>query len=83
MEMCLWFDRYIEKNILSAVKSRPVILLTGARQTGKSSLLQKMFSDLEYITLDSIQYAEQAKENPDYFLSQFKQAVILPRSKWC
>jgi len=29
-----WFDRYIEKSMLSAVKSRPVVLLTGARQTG-------------------------------------------------
>ena len=73
----MWFDRYIERDILSAVQSRPVLLLTGARQTGKSSLLQRMFKDLEYITLDSIQYAEQAKENPDYFLGSFKQAVIL------
>ena len=73
----MWFDRYIEKSIFSAVKSRPVVLLTGARQTGKSSLLQKMFNELEYITLDSIQYAAQAKENPDYFLSNFKQPVIL------
>ena len=73
----MWIDRQSEKAILSAVKSRPVILLTGARQTGKSSLLQRMFAELEYITLDSIQYAQQAKENPDYFLSQFDQAVIL------
>jgi len=73
----MWFDRSIEKSILSAVNSRPVVLLTGARQTGKSSLLQRMFNELEYITLDSIQYAEQAKENPDYFLSNFKKPVIL------
>jgi len=43
----MWFDRTIEKNILSAVKSRPVVLLTGARQTGKSSLFQRMFKDLQ------------------------------------
>ncbi len=73
----MWFDRHIEKSILSATQSRPVVLLTGARQTGKSSLFQRMFRDVQYITLDSIQYAEQAKENPDYFLSNFKKPVIL------
>ena len=36
-----------------------------------------MFKELRYITLDSIQYAEQAKESPDYFLNNFKQPVIL------
>ncbi len=73
----MWFNRSIQENILSATKSRPVLLLTGARQTGKSSLLQKAFQDIEYITLDSIQYAQQAKENPEFFLSNFKKAVII------
>lgn len=31
----MWFDRHTKEAILSAVKSRPVVLLTGARQTGK------------------------------------------------
>lgn len=73
----MWFKRHLEANILSATASRPAILLTGARQTGKSSLLQRMFSEMEYITLDSIRYAEQAKSNPDYFLNHLKKPVIL------
>ncbi len=73
----MWFERTVKESIKSAVKSRPVLLVTGARQTGKSSLLQRMFARLEYITLDNIQYAVQAKDNPEYFLNSLKQPVIL------
>ena len=73
----MWFNRVVEKSLLSAVDSRPVVLLTGARQTGKCSLLQKAFSQYKYVTLDNLQLAVQAKENPDYFLNQFSQPVIL------
>ncbi len=30
---------------------RPVVLLTGIRQAGKSSLLQKLFPEADYVTL--------------------------------
>ncbi len=73
----MWFERTVKDAIKSAVKSRPVLFVTGARQTGKSSLLQYMFDSLEYITLDNIQYAAQAKDNPEYFLNSLKQPVIL------
>jgi len=73
----MWFERTYTELIASAVNTRPVLLLTGARQTGKSSLLKKLYPDHPYVTLDSIQYAEQAKQNPDYFLSSLKKPVIL------
>ena len=31
----MWIDRKLESNIIEAVKTRPVVLLTGIRQTGK------------------------------------------------
>ncbi len=73
----MWFDRHIEKSILSATIKQTCYVVDRARQTGKSSLFQRMFRDVQYITMDSIQYAEQAKENPDYFLGNFKKPVIL------
>ena len=73
----MWIERDYTDKIKEAVKSRPVILLTGVRQAGKSSLLQRLFTDAEYVTLDRILLAEEAEENPTLFLERFKNQVII------
>ncbi len=73
----MWIERDYSVKIKEAVKSRPVVLLTGIRQAGKSSLLQKLLSDAEYITLDRILLAEEAEENPTLFLDRFQKQVII------
>lgn len=73
----MWFKRLLENKLWQALKSRPVVLLTGARQTGKISLLQHELPDTEYVTLDYIAKAEEAENNPSFFLNQFKNQVIL------
>ena len=73
----MWVNRSLSANLVKAVKSRPAILLTGARQTGKSSLLQKLFPETEYITFDHLREVEAAKESPEFFLSRFEDPVIL------
>jgi len=73
----MWIERDYTNKIKEAVKTRPVILLTGVRQAGKSSLLQRLFIDAEYITLDRIILAEEAEENPTSFLGRFKNQVII------
>ena len=60
----MWIERSDTKKIINAVKTRPAILLTGVRQAGKSSLLQRLFKDVEHITLDKILLAEEASEQP-------------------
>lgn len=73
----MWIERSISEKILKAVKTRPAILLTGARQTGKSSLLKKLFPTAEYVTFDHIRNIESAKESPEFFIKSFKSQVIL------
>lgn len=73
----MWIERLHTQKMLDAVKSRPVVLLTGLRQAGKSSLLLKLFPDAEYITLDKVIYAREAEENPSQFLDRFKNQVII------
>ncbi len=73
----MWIERDYSDKIKEAVKTRPVVLLTGVRQAGKSSLLQRLFSDAEYVTLDRILLAEEAEENPTSFLNRFKKQVII------
>ena len=73
----MWIDRLLQKQVETACLSRPAVLVTGARQTGKSSLLQRMFPDADYITLDRLVVAAEANENPGRFLDRFKGQTII------
>ena len=73
----MWIERTIKEKIFKSCKSRPAVLLTGARQTGKSSLLKKLFPDYEYVTLDKISAAAEAEENPEHFLQKFDSSTII------
>lgn len=73
----MWIERLLREKIESAMTNRPVLLLTGARQTGKTSLLRRIAKDAEYVTLDNFLTAAEAEENPQSFLSGFAGRVIL------
>lgn len=73
----MWIPRSLESDLLRARDSRPVVLLTGARQTGKSSLLKKAFGQIPYQSLDRPAIAQSAVESPDSFLDALGVPVIL------
>jgi uncharacterized protein len=73
----MWIERADSAKIMSAAETRPAILLTGIRQAGKSSLLQRLFKDAGYVTLDKVLMAEEATENPGIFLNRFDKQVII------
>lgn len=78
----MWINRNDTEKILDAVNTRPVVLLTGVRQAGKSSLLQKLFKDAGYVTLDKVLMAEEASVNPSKFLNRFKKQVIIDKIQY-
>lgn len=74
----MWIQRNIEQTIRQLVDTRPALLLTGVRQSGKTSLLKKLYPDAAYVTLDRVLTAQSAEENPGYFLRQFeKEAHVI------
>ena len=73
----MWIARNHTEKILEAANARPVVLLTGVRQVGKSSLLKRLFKKAEYVTLDHVVLAEEAEENPSSFLNRFDGQVII------
>ncbi len=48
----MFIERHLSKTILNLSNQFPIVLLTGHRQVGKSTILQKTFTDMKYITLD-------------------------------
>ena len=69
--------RFLEKNILRASRLYPVILVTGARQTGKSTLLAHLYPNIKHITFDPIEDLYNARQEPDLFLDNFSPPLIL------
>ncbi len=73
----MWIKRDISSKIVDLAGKRPAILLTGARQTGKTSLLQHLFPHAQYVSFDWPANADKAENNPSEFLASFSGTVIL------
>ena len=53
-----------------ALKTMPVVVLTGARQSGKSTLAREIAPERTYLSLDDLDVLEQAKRDPDTLLQR-------------
>jgi uncharacterized protein len=73
----MWISRDIASVLQRAAAERPVLVLTGIRQTGKTALARHSFPDYRYVTLDLPSIAEQAERDPAAFLTQFPAPVII------
>jgi uncharacterized protein len=58
-------------------KQFPAVLITGARQTGKTSLLKQLYPNASYLTLDLPANAEAARTAPDELLAAHPSPVII------
>jgi len=53
------------------------LLLTGSRQTGKTSLLERTFSNHQYVSLDLPALADEAEHNGQQFLARHPPPLII------
>lgn len=72
-----YLSRHIEGQILEAAKYFKAVLLLGARQVGKSTLLSHLLPDCKMIVFDPIQDLYGARTDPDLFLESFPAPLIL------
>lgn len=74
----MYIKRLIEKTILNTLKAFPVLIITGARQSGKTTLLKHLFSNtFNYISLDELDIRSLAINDPREFLARFKAPLII------
>jgi len=62
---------------LRIARTFPVLVLVGPRQVGKTSLIEKAFSDYAYVSLDVAANAETAETRPGDFLERNPPPVVL------
>ncbi len=75
-----FLSRNITTRLLKAIEFSPVVLLNGARQTGKSTLVQRIAEKhypATYLTLDSPRILSAAANAPQEFIEGLKTPVMI------
>jgi predicted AAA+ superfamily ATPase len=73
----MWIDRHISDRLRKAVAQFPVVVVTGARQAGKTSLVRHLFPKTRYVTFDIARDAESARLDFDGFLRRYPDPLII------
>jgi predicted AAA+ superfamily ATPase len=71
-------ERWLTPLLQAAIQDHPIIVLTGARQVGKSTLLMNAepFKDWRFHTLDDFNVLEQAHSHPDSLWAGTREVVL-------
>lgn len=83
-------NKIYKRELLSVVEDIanhfPVILITGARQVGKTTLLeqlQKKHKNINYVSLDNPLHRSQANKDPEDFMRFHKTPLIIDEIQYC
>lgn len=80
-------DNYIYRDlsnpILYAHKFYPVLMVTGARQVGKSTLCRHLFPDYNYVNLEDNETLIKAETEPKLFLNSLGTTAIIDEIQRC
>lgn len=74
------YRRNIKSTVLAALNDFPVVLINGARQTGKTTLVQGLAegpNTIRYETLDDVGLLAAVRSDPVGFIRQFREPVII------
>ncbi len=76
-----YIKRTIEKTVKDMANSFPVVMITGPRQVGKTTLLNMLIKqsneNINYVTLDNLDARKLAVEDPELFLKTYKMPLII------
>ena len=74
----MYLVRTLEKNIKKVSDFFPVLLVTGPRQVGKTTILQACGSEgRSYVSLDTLENRSLAQNDPALFLQRFKAPLLI------
>lgn len=74
----MYIERTLESTLLNASASFPVVMVTGPRQIGKTTLLQRCAeSNRRYVTLDDLNERTLAKSDPELFFKRNVPPILI------
>lgn len=71
------YSRQMKPLIEALIKQFPAVLVTGPRQVGKSTMLQHISEDYQYVTFDDPMVLSMAKNDPSLFMLNYSGKLIL------
>lgn len=74
-------DRELTGRIQYFLDKYPVVIVTGPRQSGKSTLLRNAFNDYTYLSMEDPDVLMLAREDPRLFLKQYPERVIIDEAQ--
>ena len=75
--------RTAEKILTALSKSYPALVVTGPRQSGKTTLTQIVFPNKTYVSLEELDMRDFATNDPRGFLNQYPDGAILDEVQRC
>ena len=74
----MYIQRHLETVVRRASETFPVVMVTGPRQVGKTTMLENLAeADRTYVSLDSPINREMARTEPELFLQRYQPPVII------
>lgn len=73
----MWIERILSTAIRRAWDQFPVVVLTGMRQAGKTSLVRRLLPDADYVSFDIPRDAERARLDFEDFIASHPSPLIL------
>ena len=78
-----YIPRNAEPRLQYFADGYPVLVVTGPRQSGKSTLVRHAFPGHRYVSLEDLDQREFAETDPRGFLHQFNDGAILDEAQRC
>lgn len=77
----IYMEKYITRNVEKVVKNLarqfPVVMVTGPRQVGKTTMLRHINREINYVTLDDLNARNLAVHDPELFLETYESPLII------
>jgi uncharacterized protein len=75
------FERIATQRLLRLARGFPVVVLTGPRQSGKTTLARTTFRDCAYVSLEDPDVRQRVAADPRGFLNAHRQGVVLDEAQ--
>jgi uncharacterized protein len=75
------FERTARARLLRLARGFPVVVLTGPRQSGKTTLAQSAFADRAYVSLEDPDVRRRVAADPRGFLASHRQGLVLDEAQ--
>ena len=75
----IYIRRELERKFLQMSQAFKAIMVVGARQVGKSTMLKQLAKGEQrtYVTMDDIQLRQFAQSDPKLFLQTYKPPILI------